>query len=419
MKNDNLTNLIKATIPITDALKYAIEIKDLNGDRVYANSSFNDMRKRGSREFVVDENDIYLDDVKVGGISVYHDMSEITRLKMEISRLNKKLRKVERRYTFADIIGRDVELLKVVQTAKIAATTPATIMLRGESGTGKELFANAIHGASKRRTEKFLKINCNSIPEELLESELFGYKDGSFTGSRRGGKVGLFKEADGGTLFLDEIGDISLKMQVKLLRVLQEKEIMPIGATEPEFVDVRIICATNKPLEKMIRNGEFREDLYYRLNVFPIVIPPLRERKTDIGIIVMHIIEKYNEFYERHVSRIDEDALELLYEEDWPGNVRELENVISRALINSREDNDVLSRSDIEFALKGMNVKTEPSRIMYHMDIPDNLNTAINMFESFCIRETIDKCGGDKNKAANILGIPIRTLYYKCRKLGL
>jgi len=182
--------------------------------------------------------------------------------------------------------------------------------------------------------------------------ELFGYKDGSFTGSRRGGKVGLFKEADGGTLFLDEIGDISLKMQVKLLRVLQEKEIMPIGATEPEFVDVRIICATNKPLEKMIRNGEFREDLYYRLNVFPIVIPPLRERKTDIGIIVMHIIEKYNEFYERHVSRIDEDALELLYEEDWPGNVRELENVISRALINSREDNDVLSRSDIEFALK-------------------------------------------------------------------
>ena len=159
MKNDNLTNLIKATIPITDALKYAIEIKDLNGDRVYANSSFNDMRKRGSREFVVDENDIYLDDVKVGCIAVYHDMSEITRLKMEISRLNKKLRKVERRYTFADIIGRDVELLKVVQTAKIAAATPATIMLRGESGTGKELFANAIHGASKRRTEKFLKIS--------------------------------------------------------------------------------------------------------------------------------------------------------------------------------------------------------------------------------------------------------------------
>lgn len=160
--------------------------------------------------------------------------------------------------------------------------TPATIMIRGESGTGKEIMANAIHNTSKRRNEKFVKINCSSIPEELLESELFGYKEGALTGARRGGKKGLFQEADGGTLFLDEIGDISPKMQVKILRTLQEREIMPVGSTEAVPVDVRIISATNKNLEEMVSDGQFREDLYYRLNVFPLFIPPLRQRKNDM-----------------------------------------------------------------------------------------------------------------------------------------
>ena len=160
--------------------------------------------------------------------------------------------------------------------------TPATIMIRGESGTGKEIMANAIHNTSKRRNEKFVKINCSAIPEELLESELFGYKEGAFTGARRGGKKGLFQEADGGTLFLDEIGDISPKMQVKILRTLQEREIMPVGSTEAVPVDVRIISATNKNLEEMVSDGQFREDLYYRLNVFPLFIPPLRQRKNDM-----------------------------------------------------------------------------------------------------------------------------------------
>ena len=160
--------------------------------------------------------------------------------------------------------------------------TPATIMIRGESGIGKEIMANAIHNTSKRRNEKFVKINCSSIPEELLESELFGYKEGAFTGARRGGKKGLFQEADGGTLFLDEIGDISPKMQVKILRTLQEREIMPVGSTEAVPVDVRIISATNKNLEEMVSDGQFREDLYYRLNVFPLSIPPLRQRKNDM-----------------------------------------------------------------------------------------------------------------------------------------
>ena len=256
MNKDKLSALIKSSKPVIDVLKEAIEFKDLQNNRIYINKAFHEMTKRKKKEFVIDESAIFSDDIKIGTVSVYHDMSEFHRLKNELSKLNKKLRKVEEKCSFQDIIGRDQELLKVIKTARIAAATPATIMLRGESGTGKELFANAIHNGSKRRGEKFVKINCSSIPEELLESELFGYKEGAFTGAKRGGKVGLFKEADGGTLFLDEIGDITHKMQVKLLRVLQEKEIMPVGSTEPENIDVRIICATNKPLEELENLGK-------------------------------------------------------------------------------------------------------------------------------------------------------------------
>ena len=240
------------------------------------------MRKRGNVEFVSDRKNIGVENYEIGMVTVYHDISEINRLKKELDRVNQKLRKAEVKYTFKDIIGKNPDLLKVIETAKVAAMTPATIMIRGESGTGKEIMANAIHNTSKRRNEKFVKINCSSIPEELLESELFGYKEGALTGARRGGKKGLFQEADGGTLFLDEIGDISPKMQVKILRTLQEREIMPVGSTEAVPVDVRIISATNKNLEEMVSDGQFREDLHYRLNVFPLFIPPLRQRKNDM-----------------------------------------------------------------------------------------------------------------------------------------
>lgn len=419
MNKDKLSALIKSSKPVIDVLKEAIEFKDLQNNRIYINKAFHEMAKRKKKEFVIDESAIFSDDIKIGTVSVYHDMSEFHCLKNEMSKLNKKLRKVEEKCSFQDIIGRDQELLKVIKTARIAAATPATIMLRGESGTGKELFANAIHNGSKRRGEKFVKINCSSIPEELLESELFGYKEGAFTGAKRGGKVGLFKEADGGTLFLDEIGDITHKMQVKLLRVLQEKEIMPVGSTEPENIDVRIICATNKPLEELKNKGEFREDLYYRLNVFPIFIPPLRERKSDIGLISMHILEKYNEFYDRSVTEIDDAAIELLKTKEWMGNVRELENVISRALINAERNTEVLNRSDMEFALSGRKDEMKTFSSKCHVDISDGLTEAVETFERLYIEEAINKCEGDKNKAANILKIPLRTLYYKCKKLGI
>lgn len=347
----SLPQMIDDTRPILDAVNNAMTIADINGSLVYKNEAYNRMLKRGNVEFVSDRKTIGAENYEIGMVTVYHDISEINRLKKELDRVNQRLRKAEVKYTFKDIIGKNPDLLKVIETAKVAAMTPATIMIRGESGTGKEIMANAIHNTSKRRNEKFVKINCSSIPEELLESELFGYKEGAFTGARRGGKKGLFQEADGGTLFLDEIGDISPKMQVKILRTLQEREIMPVGSTEAVPVDVRIISATNKSLEEMVSDGQFREDLYYRLNVFPLFIPPLRQRKNDMKEIVLYLLNKYDSFYDRSVTEITDEAVNLLKEEEWPGNVRELENVVSRALINLDMQAKTLSSDDILEAL--------------------------------------------------------------------
>ena len=422
MSWNRIEEIILDVKPLFDAASDAICIQNVEGEIIYRNPYYEKMIKRGNRELVEDERYIYHNDRQAGKIVVYHDLSEINRLKRELDRLNQKLRKVQVKYSFKDIIGKNKELLKVVNTAKIAAMTPATIMIRGESGTGKEIFANAIHNNSPRRNEKFIKINCSSLPEELLESELFGYKEGAFTGARRGGKRGLFQEADRGTLFLDEIGDISSRMQVKLLRVLQEKEVMPVGSTETVPVDVRIICATNKPLEEMIEEGAFREDLYYRLNVFPLFIPPLRERREDIGLITEYLLNQYNEFYNRNISEIEPDGIDLLQQREWYGNVRELENVLSRALINMEEKDVVLTKAEIASALSGENVRNGKKTAQEkesNFTFPNNLKEALEMVESRCIEEAISRHKGDKNKAANDFGIPLRTLYYKCKKLNI
>jgi len=205
------------------------------------------------------------------------------------------IRNLEAKYTFDDIVGSSEILLNAVEKAKIAAETPATVIIRGESGTGKELFAHAIHNASNRRYAQFVRVNCAAISENLLESELFGYEEGAFTGASKGGKVGLFEKANGGTIFLDEIGELSLNTQAKLLRVLQEKEILRVGSNKPKAIDVRIISATNVDLENAILEKKFRQDLYYRLNVVPIDIPPLRKHKSDIPDMVKHLINKYNQ----------------------------------------------------------------------------------------------------------------------------
>lgn len=432
-----LLQMIENARPVLDAANDAMTVTDASGSLVYKNEAYQRMMKRGSTEFVSDRRNISNSmslsrsgtasgqDDKLGIVTVYHDVSEINRLKRELDRVNQKLRKAEVKYTFKDIIGKNPELLKVIETAKVAAMTPATIMIRGESGTGKEIMANAVHNTSKRRNEKFVKINCSSIPEELLESELFGYKEGAFTGARRGGKKGLFQEADGGTLFLDEIGDVSPKMQVKLLRTLQEREIMPVGSTESIPVDVRIISATNKNLEEMVENGQFREDLYYRLNVFPLYIPPLRKRKEDMEAIVLYLLNKYDSFYDRQVISIDPKAVELLQEKDWPGNIRELENVISRALINLDTQSQNLSVEDVSEALGNKEIRRKKAKASSEENemnlelLPQNLGDALKMVERQLIEKALAKVGGDKNRAAAELQIPLRTLYYKCKTLGI
>lgn len=421
----SLPQMIDDTRPILDAVNNAMTITDINGSIVYKNEAYNRMLKRGNVEFVSDRKNIGTENYEIGMVTVYHDISEINRLKKELDRVNQKLRKAEVKYTFKDIIGKNPDLLKVIETAKVAAMTPATIMIRGESGTGKEIMANAIHNTSKRRNEKFVKINCSSIPEELLESELFGYKEGAFTGARRGGKKGLFQEADGGTLFLDEIGDISPKMQVKILRTLQEREIMPVGSTEAVPVDVRIVSATNKNLEEMVSDGQFREDLYYRLNVFPLFIPPLRQRKNDIKEIVLYLLNKYDSFYDRSVTEITDEAVNLLKEEEWPGNVRELENVVSRALINLDMQAKTLNSDDILEALGSKKILKKASENSkggqsIGMDsLPRNLNAAMKETEKMLIENSLIRWHGDKNKAAAELDVPLRTFYYKCKTLGI
>ncbi|MCG0275855.1 MAG: sigma 54-interacting transcriptional regulator [Thermosediminibacteraceae bacterium] len=234
--------------------------------------------------------------------------------------------------TFDEILGESEKIKKVKEIAKIAAKGNSTVLIRGESGTGKELFARSIHMASPRRNKPFVAVNCAAIPDTLLESELFGYEEGAFTGAKKGGKQGLFKYADKGTLFLDEIGELSSYLQVKLLRVLQEGKIRLVGGNEEIPVDVRIIAATNRNLEKLMKEGQFREDLYYRLNVIPIFIPPLRERKEDIPLLTKHLIKKLSKKVGKKIFDISPEAMKKLMEYDWPGNVRELSNVIERAI---------------------------------------------------------------------------------------
>ncbi|GAF94073.1 unnamed protein product, partial [marine sediment metagenome] len=253
----------------------------------------------------------------------------------------------ESKYTFEDIIGKSRGMIIAKEQAKKAAQTPATVLLQGESGTGKELFAHAIHHVSKRKNQQFIRVNCSALVDTLLESELFGYEGGSFTGAKKTGKKGLFEEADKGTIFLDEIGVMSLNLQAKLLRVLQEKEIIRVGGRSPINVDVRIISATNIDLKNAVKEGRFRDDLFYRLYVIPIYIPTLRERKEDMSLLVNNLIRKFNQDFGRNIKGVSPEALNILSDYSWPGNVRELENVIERAVINMKLSEEIISPKHI------------------------------------------------------------------------
>jgi len=293
-------------------------------------------------------------------------------------------------------------------------------LLRGESGTGKEIFAHAIHNESERKFRKFIKVNCSAIPETLLESELFGYEEGAFTGAKKGGKKGLFEEAEGGTIFLDEIGEIPHSTQTKLLRVLQEKEIVRVGGTKSISIDVRIIAATNVDLEVAIESGRFRADLYYRLNVLPITIPPLRLRKGDIYDLSIFFIKKFNQQYGRNVRDITQQAVSRLKEYNWPGNVRELDNFIGRAIINMKASDTVIQENHLPKLEGFLDAGDNPdARMKGRGSISMTLDSVVEKAEKEHIAKVMKECGNNKTKAAKNLNISLRSLYYKLERYGL
>lgn len=308
---------------------------------------------------------------------------------------------------YVNLIGKSESIIKVFDVIEQVAPTNSNILITGKSGTGKELVAKAIHQKSNRKENIFLPVNCGAIAENLIESELFGHKKGAFTGATED-KIGLFKAADGGTLFLDEIGELPLNLQVKLLRAIEDKEFYPVGSIKPVTTNVRIIAATNQNLFEKSQSGEFREDLYYRLNVVEINLPPLNERKEDIPLLVNHFIEHYSKEMGKKIIGINNDALRLLMMHNWRGGVRELENVIERAVIFARDS--YISINEMSDNLKG----NEAS-----MDFPDSLKDALRKFEKDHILKIIKKLDFNKDEAAKALNIGLSSLYRKMEELGI
>jgi DNA-binding NtrC family response regulator len=314
------------------------------------------------------------------------------------------------RFRIEGIVGKSPRMQEAIEIMKKVSTSSATVLIRGESGTGKELVARAIHYNSARRTKSFTALNCASIPESLFESELFGYEPGAFTGAMAR-RIGLFEATNGGTLFLDEIGDMPMMMQSKLLRVLQDKEIRRLGGKEPIKVDVRIIAATNKDLEKEMMKGNFREDLYYRLKVVTIELPPLQERKNDIPELAEFFMNKYNREFGKRVKSIEAAAVKALIEYGWPGNIRQLESVIERAVIMC--DNDSIRLKDIKGELRIFQ-----SSETFDFDVPDEgLN--FEELEEQLLKKAMTKANGVVAKAAKLLGMSYKTFWYRWEKLNV
>ncbi|HJT89410.1 MAG TPA: sigma-54 dependent transcriptional regulator [Bryobacteraceae bacterium] len=339
-------------------------------------------------------------------MQVVNKALEVRALRDENRQLKEQL---GRRYEYDNIIGRSEPMQEIFATIERVAPTRATVLLAGESGVGKDLIARAIHFHSTRRDRPLVKINCTAIPENLMESELFGYEKGAFTGAA-GSKPGKFEQADTGTVFLDEIGDVPAGIQVKLLRVLQEREFERLGSNVTRHIDVRVIAATNQDLRAALEQGTFREDLYYRLNVVPLNIPPLRERKQDIPFLANHFLRKLAPDSGSQAESISEAAMERLLGYHWPGNVRELENVIERALIlcGGKE----LEPADIHLEAP----RTRPQADQPHF-LPEGMT--LEQYEQELIREALRRADGNKSQAARLLGLTRNALRYRLTQMGL
>ena len=335
----------------------------------------------------------------------------VLRRAMERSQLvheNKRLKEELRtRFGLESIVGAHGSMQDVFRIVHKVAASSSTVLIYGESGTGKELIARALHLESDRRAKPFYAVNVAALPESILEAELFGHEKGAFTGAESR-KIGLFEQASGSTLFLDEVGDLKRDLQVKLLRTLQEREIMRVGGTERIKVDVRIVAATNQDLERDVREGRFREDLFYRLNVIPIALPSLHERRTDIPLLVEHFLAKYGAAGRRSVGQ---EALAMLVAYDWPGNVRELESVIERALLLG--ESDTIVPADLPASVRA---RRERAGAMPGIDIPDE-GIDLDALEESLLLKALEKAGGNVSRAARLLGLSRRTMQYRMGKL--
>ncbi len=331
----------------------------------------------------------------LGAVETFRDIS-----------VEEDLRKaIEKKYSFADIISKNHRILQLFDILPDIAASNSTVLIEGESGTGKELFARAIHDLSPRKKQLFVAVNCSALPDTLLESELFGYKAGAFTDARKD-KPGRFRLAENGTLFLDEIGEIAPSMQVKLLRVLQEKTYEPLGATQSVEHNVRIIAATNKDLDVLVREGSFREDLYYRINVFKIILPPLRERMEDIPLLIDHFIERFNVLQKKSIQGVSEEAMSVLMSYSYPGNIRELANIIERAFILCKTD--LIEKKHLPESLFAMSANHKDSEVSSLRDV-----------EAAYLLNALKQNNWDRQKTARQLGIHKSTLYRKIKSLDI
>ncbi|HET8724017.1 MAG TPA: sigma 54-interacting transcriptional regulator [Anaeromyxobacteraceae bacterium] len=350
-----------------------------------------------------------------GSVGVIHDVSEIRRLSEELATAKEQLRRLESRHTFEDIIGDCPPMARAKELALRAARTPATVLLLGESGTGKEMFAHAIHHASDRRDAPFIRVNCAAIPDSLIESALFGYEGGAFTGARPQGQRGHFEEADGGSLFLDEVADAPLAVQAKVLRALQEREIVRVGSSSPRPVDVRVIAATHADLDALVARGEFRQDLFYRLSVMPIRIPSLGERREDIPVLARTLLARICADYRLVPIRLSQDALDLLLDHPWKGNVREMENLLGRAVIHMQPGDEVLSRTHLDQAWGAGARAPAPAG----PEVPGRFAELKRAWERQVLEGALARHGGNRAATARSLGITVRNLYYKLGRHGL
>ena len=339
-------------------------------------------------------------EIVIGGLATFHDLTLVRQLDQAI----------RDRYTFHDMIGKSPEMQKVFEKVTIVAGTDATILIEGPTGTGKDLLAKVVHHSSPRTSNPFVKVNCAAIPQDLLESELFGYAKGAFTGAERD-KPGRFYEADGGTIFLDEIGDLPLSLQAKLLRVLEDREFYPLGSQRTQKVDVRIISATNRGLDELVENGLFREDLFYRLNVFRFDLPALKNRQMDIALLINHILRRLCAARDIHLVQISRPAMDILLNFDYPGNVRELENILEHALIISQES-EILPEHLPDYMARPAKRKKAPT-------IASGTVDDLHARERETIIKALTTHNGNRSRTAKELGIDRTTLWRKMKRYGM